>query len=338
MRTINKIILLFVLMLCGIVFVQAALWQNDEKWVSVRHEEQPALVSVKPGSSIRLVMSNLISEGLFRPNFSYRLWLRMAHLPAIEPGEYEYLNGESLADLWDKFSEGEVKLYPVRIIEGRTIHQFLPELKQLAYIKQDIKASDAQGLAKELALPYPSAEGLIAPTTLNVPRNTSLSSILQRCYTIQARWLKEAWANRSTKTPIKTPYEALVLASIIEKETAIAGERREISGVFNRRLEKGMRLQTDPTVIYGIGPSFNGDITRADLRRPTKWNTYVIKGLPPTPISTVGRLSIQAALHPLPGNTLYFVASGDGGHVFSTTLSQHNKAVKQYLSRSRNDK
>jgi len=154
--------------------------------------------------------------------------------------------------------------------------------------------------------------------------------VLRQAFDAMRDFLERAWATRAPDLPYRSPYEALIMASIIEKETGVAAERARIAGVFVRRLKKKMRLQTDPTVIYGLGKNFDGNLRRRDLRRPNPYNTYLNRGLPPTPIALPGRAAIEAALHPAPGKALYFVARGDGTHAFSTTLEQHNRAVKQY--------
>ena len=180
-------------------------------------------------------------------------------------------------------------------------------------------------------------EGLFLPETYRFPRNTTDRDILKQAYGLMQKALEEEWQDRAADTPATSPYEALVLASIVEKETARADERERIAGVFARRLDKRMRLQTDPTVIYGIGPEFNGNLTRRDLRTDTPYNTYTRHGMPPTPIAMPGRAAIRAALHPAAGEELFFVATGigDGSHKFSRTKDEHDAAVREYLKRLR---
>ena len=178
-------------------------------------------------------------------------------------------------------------------------------------------------------------EGRFFPDTYSFPRRTTGLDVLARALQRMDQVLAEEWEGRAPGLPLKTPYEALILASIIEKETGLAAERPQIAGVFVRRLNQGMRLQTDPTVIYGMGERFAGNIRRTDLQEATPYNTYLIRGLPPTPIALPGRAAIHAALHPAAGEDLYFVARGDGGHVFSATLDQHNQAVRDFQLRQR---
>jgi UPF0755 protein len=178
-------------------------------------------------------------------------------------------------------------------------------------------------------------EGWLFPDTYFYSKGDSVTKLFKRAITKMQKVLAEEWQTKAEGLPYKNPYEALIMASIIEKETGISGERNKIAGVFVRRLNRRMKLGTDPTVIYGIGPSFNGDITFKDLRTKTPYNTRIIKGLPPTPIAMPSRASINAALHPENGDSLYFVADGSGGHYFSKTLEEHNRAVRRYVALSR---
>ena len=230
-----------------------------------------------------------------------------------------------------------MKLYSFTIVEGWNHWELLQALHQHAFIAATLSDEDWGGLLEELGATAGHPEGLFLPETYRFPRNTSDREILRQAFGLMQEVLEEEWAGRQEELPISTPYEALILASIIEKETARADERERISGVFSRRLEKRMRLQTDPTVIYGIGPDFNGNLTRRDLRTDTPYNTYTRNGLPPTPIAMPGRAAIHAALHPAPGKELYFVATGlgDGSHAFSETKAQHDDAVAEYLRRLR---
>jgi len=190
-------------------------------------------------------------------------------------------------------------------------------------------------IAQKLGIEQQKLEGLFLAETYHFPFGTTDLEILKRANRRLEKILDQHWANRQPNLPIKTPYEALILASIIEKETAIASERGRIASVFVNRLNKRMRLQTDPTVIYGLGDAYDGNLRKKDLRTPTPFNTYTIFGLPPTPIAMAGEASIKAALNPEQSNYLYFVASGSGGHVFSKTLNEHNRAVRAYLKQLR---
>ncbi|MFO1420539.1 MAG: endolytic transglycosylase MltG [Candidatus Competibacteraceae bacterium] len=186
-----------------------------------------------------------------------------------------------------------------------------------------------------LGRPGEHPEGRFLPDTYHFPAGFTDEAFLRRALAAMDRRLAEAWASRAPDLPLSDPYQALILASIIEKETAVSAERTDIAGVFARRLRKGMRLQADPTVIYGLGGAFDGDLRRQDLAADTPYNTYARKGLPPTPIALPGSDSLDAAVHPASGDALYFVATGEGGHVFSSTLEQHDRAVRRYQSKGR---
>ncbi|MGB1581137.1 MAG: endolytic transglycosylase MltG [Nevskiales bacterium] len=248
----------------------------------------------------------------------------------IHVGEYDLTKHNSAWNLLLAMVAGDVIQYSFTIIEGWNIHQVLTALAANTKVTQTEPALTPQSLAKALALNSETAEGWLLPDTYLFPKGITDLSVLKRAYAGMQKTLETAWAQRVDALPYKNAYEALIMASIIEKETAVAAERRQIAGVFVRRLQKGMLLQTDPTVIYGIGPDFDGNIRRTDLRKDTPYNTYTRSGLPPTPIAMPGKASIEAALDPADGQSLYFVSRGDGTHVFSETLQQHNAAVDRY--------
>jgi len=237
-----------------------------------------------------------------------------------------------------QFTSGAVRLYSFTIIEGWNQWDLLRALHEDPHIDAELTDEDWPAFLEELGagdIRHP--EGLFLPETYRFPRNSTDRDVLTQAYGLMQNVLAEEWSGRASDAATKTPYEALILASIVEKETARADERPRISGVFTRRLAKRMRLQTDPTVIYGIGRAFNGNLTRKDLRTDTPYNTYTRRGLPPTPIAMPGRDAINAALHPASGEELYFVATGldDGSHAFSVTKEQHDDAVAEYLRRLR---
>jgi UPF0755 protein len=218
--------------------------------------------------------------------------------------------------------------FSVTFVEGETFTQALTRLRHLDYIEHDLDPT--LEIAPALGLPYSHPEGLFFPETYFYRAGTKESEILRRAHQKLEQVLQRQWQLRDEMTPLQSPYEALILASIIEKETAKAEERPLIASVFTNRLHKNMRLQTDPTVIYGLGSEFDGNLTKNHLRTKTPYNTYKINGLPPTPIALVGEEAIAAALNPVPTEYLYFVAKGDGSHEFSETLKAHNAAVRQY--------
>lgn len=296
---------------------------------------------IEPGTSLRSVSRKLADAGVIDSEMLFRLWGRWeGQAGSIQAGDYLIKKGTTPAQLLEQFTSGDVRLYSFTIIEGWNQWELLDALHKHEHINASLTAEDWPALLDALDAGTQHPEGLFLPETYRFPRNTPDRDVLRQAYDLMQEVLAEEWANRDNDLPISTPYEALILASIIEKETARGDERPRIAGVFTRRLQKRMRLQTDPTVIYGIGPGFNGNLTRRDLRTDTPYNTYTRGGLPPTPIAMPGRDSINAALHPAPGEELYFVATGlgDGSHTFSVTKEQHDAAVAEYLRRLRNNR
>jgi len=296
--------------------------------------ETPVVFEIQRGDSLRGVARRLAAEGwLDRPQ--YLVWLgRESGLAGrIQPGEYRIEPDTRPRVLLERFARGAVIQYPVTIVEGWTVPQLRAYLRELDFLQHTLEGVPDVDLLQTLGLPPGHPEGRFLPDTYHFPRGTPDRAVLRRAYRAMAEYLAQAWEGRDPDLPLETPYEALILASIVEKETGLASERPQIAGVFIRRLKRGMRLQTDPTVIYGMGADFDGNIRRRDLRRDTPYNTYTRKGLPPTPIALPGRAAIDAVLHPAPGDALYFVARGDGSHQFSATLAEHNRAVRKYQLR-----
>jgi len=293
---------------------------------------------IASGASLHSVSEELAQRHIIdRPAF-FRLYARWrGQSGSIKAGDYLLESGATPADLLDQFTAGEVRLYSFTIIEGWNQWELLSALHAHEYLESSLTEEDWAALLEGLGAPTSYPEGLFLPETYRFPRGTTDRALLKQAYELMQATLAEEWASRSADLPISTPYEALILASIVEKETARADERARIAGVFVRRLQKRMRLQTDPTVIYGIGKGFNGNLTRRDLQTDTPYNTYTRSGLPPTPIALPGRAAIHAALHPAEGEELYFVATGlgDGSHSFSATKEEHDQAVADYLRRLR---
>jgi UPF0755 protein len=229
-----------------------------------------------------------------------------------------------------KLAGGEVIQHAITLIEGQTFREMLALIAANDKIVHTLDGASAGEIMARLGHEGENPEGRFLPDTYHFPQGTTDLAFLQRAYNAMERLLAGEWAARARGLPLNTPYEALTLASIVEKETGLAEERPAIAGVFIRRLLKGMRLQTDPTVIYGLGERFDGDLRAGDLRTDTPYNTYTREGLPPTPIAMPGAASIHAVLHPDKGDTLYFVANGNGGHYFSRTLKEHESAVQKF--------
>ena len=268
----------------------------------------------------------------------YARWTEKAG--RVHAGEYFIADGASPREILEQFTSGAVQLYSFTIIEGWNRWDLLRALHSDPNMDASMTDEDWPALLDELGAETTHPEGLFLPETYHFPSNTSDRAVLRQAFELLQKTLTEEWAEKSESTVVSSPYEALILASIIEKETARADERQRIAGVFTRRLEMRMRLQTDPTVIYGIGRDFNGNLTRTDMRTATPYNTYTQRGLPPTPIAMSGRAAIHAALHPAEGEELYFVATGngDGSHKFSATKEEHDDAVAAYLRQLRSNR
>lgn len=249
---------------------------------------------------------------------------------SLQAGEYIVTRGMSARDLFTAMVSGKVRQLSVTLLEGWNYHQILSALHSHPDIVRKLPSDEPEAVAAAVGIEGTHPEGWFFPDTYRFVSRTSDVELLRLAYQAMVRVLDQEWQNRADNLPYATSYEALIMASIVEKETGLASERGEIAGVFVRRLQRGMLLQTDPTVIYGIGKAFDGNIRRDDLRRDTPYNTYTRAGLPPTPIAAAGRESIHAALHPAEGESLYFVSRGDGSHQFSKSLDEHNQAVRKY--------
>mgnify|MGYP000609609667 CR=1 FL=1 len=253
----------------------------------------------------------------------------------IKAGEYFLEEGTTPRALLHIVVSGKVVQHQITVIEGSTFREMLTEIASQPKLESTLTESSDDEIIERLGIEGEHTEGRFFPDTYNYNKGMSDVDILQRAHRKMENVLSTLWQKRDEKLPYKTPYDALIMASIVEKETAVDTEREQIAGVFIRRLKKGMRLQTDPTVIYGLGSEYQGNLTRVHLKQLTPYNTYRIKGLPPTPIALPGQRSIYAALHPDESNSLYFVAKGDGTHMFADTLEQHNKNVDQFQRKRR---
>jgi len=288
-------------------------------------------VELRPGQSFASFAETLGEAGLVpRP----MLWTALARVTGtarrVQAGEYWVRVGDTPAVLLDRLLAGEVIAYEVTLLEGWTVKQALVELAAQESLTHDLQSVDETTLLGVLGLPEGNAEGLFYPDTYRYERGTTDADILRRANRKLQDVLATLWEGRAAGLPYTSPYEALIVASLIEKETGREEDRARIAQVFATRLRKGMRLQTDPSVIYGIGQAFDGNLTRAHLKTDTPYNTYTRKGLPPTPIALVGSRSIEAALHPAAGDFLYFVSRGDGTSHFSVSLEEHEAAVRRY--------
>ncbi len=307
-------------------------------WFGLNYLREPlptaaaALVfEVTPGSSLTSVSRQLDELGVVKYPRILGLWARFQGVAnAIKAGEYAVADAQTPAQLLANLVAGKAVQYRLTLVEGWTFSEALAQIHRNPKIAHTLAGKPIAQVAAQMGLSVSNPEGLLYPDTYFFTANTSDLELLKRAHQRLNTVLSEAWEQRLGALPFASAYEALVMASIIEKESGASSERGQIAGVFIRRLEIGMRLQSDPTVIYGMAESYDGDIRSADLRQVTTYNTYRINGLPPTPIALAGVESITAALNPLPGDSLYFVARGDGTHYFSSSLEEHNAAVARF--------
>lgn len=295
--------------------------------------ESPQVFEVPQGAVFQQIVDALEAQGIIETVWPYQVLAQVApdRVNGLRAGEFKLEPGMTGNEMLAHLSSNQVVTYQVTIPEGWTFAQMRRELATSPKLEHRTRGmTDAQVMAA-LGHAGEHPEGRFFPDTYRYHKGMTDLSVLERAYERMEAMLHDAWASRSDGLPIETPYQALILASLIERETGVAKERRRIAGVFVRRLERGMRLQTDPTVIYGMGEDYDGNITHADLRRETPYNTYVIEGLPPTPIAMPGEGALEAAVDPASGDALYFVARGDGSHYFSSTLAEHNAAVRRYI-------
>lgn len=328
MRVI-PIVLLLVLM--AAVLLGWHGWREWQRFQSVPLNPDGELnLWLAPGSSYAGMVRDLQRLGLARPRWEWRVLGRVL-TPTIKAGEYRIERGTDLRGLLDQLARGDIRQHRLTVVEGWTLDRFRAELSADPRLRTEAaELSDAE-LMERLGCGGCFAEGWFLPETYFFTRGSSDLDLLQRAHTAMKDALAVSWAERDPAVPMASPEELLVLASIIERETGATAERKRVAGVFARRLELGMRLQTDPTVIYGLGPDFDGRLRRIHLRADHPWNTYTRHGLPSTPIALPGRASLRAAARPAAGTALYFVSRGDGTHQFSDTLEQHNAAVNRYI-------
>ncbi len=296
-------------------------------------------IEVQPGSYYSQLISQIKDNNGHGAAWQWQILGRwQGYQSQIKSGEYRFTRKDTPRSLLDAIAENRVIQYAWTVVEGQTWQQVQHQLSRLTLKNRLLTDQSERQIIELLGIQAPSMEGQLLPETYHYTRDDCDLQLLQRANRALQEVVQQAWQTRQPDLALKSPYELLILASIIEKETAVDSERSLISGVFNRRLKKNMRLQTDPTVIYGVGQAYDGDITYQHLRTDTPYNTYTRHGLPPTPIAMAGADSIYAAGQPNDGRELYFVASGDGGHVFSETYRQHQQAVSNYLKKQQHDK
>lgn len=321
LKRLVLLVVFFIILLCWFVFVYTPASQ-------LSHE---GFVEIKRGQSFNSLCRNVKADGFVDYCGPLKWYSKFyPELRKIKAGVYSFDKTDTVLSMLNKVSLGKQHLFSVTLIEGKTVKEWLQTTADNNYLTHDLQGKTNEDIAKILKLPFKSAEGLFFPDTYSFYVGQSESEVLTIAFNRMQALMTEAWQSRQTTLPLKSPYEALILASIIEKETGAAKERIDISAVFINRINKKMRLQTDPTVIYGMGDKFKGNITKADLRRKTPYNTYRINGLPPTPIAMPSKAAVFAAVNPSNVDYLYFVSKGNGEHKFSKTLSEHNQAVRKY--------
>jgi UPF0755 protein len=286
---------------------------------------------VPPGTSLQQLAQDLHARNMIEyPRLFILLGYEMDVARRLQAGEYRLTTGMKPRTLLQLLVDGKVIQHAITLVEGQTFRETLQRIHAHPFIRNTLQGVEDAEIMKRLGHPGVHPEGRFLPDTYHFTRGTTDLVFLERAFAAMSTYLETAWPDRDADLPLQTPAEALILASIVEKETGLAEERPVIAGVFVRRLQRGMRLQTDPTVIYGLGEQFDGNLRRRDLENDTPYNTYTRDGLPPTPIAMPGIAAIAAVLHPAAGDSLYFVSRGDGSHYFSSTLEEHNLAVDKY--------
>jgi UPF0755 protein len=294
-------------------------------------KQVPMEFNLKPGSNLSALSRQMVEAGVMQDAWRFRILVRaLGKANKIKAGYYTLNQSVTPIQLLDKLTAGDVSLREIVFIEGWTFAQMRDALDAHPLVRHDTKDMSEREVLQTLGVPLNHAEGWFFPAKYYIDAGSSDVSILRRAYDTMQQHIQTAWISRDAGLPYATPTEALIMASIIEKETGAVAERPLIAAVFINRLRKGMRLQTDPTVIYGLGAQYDGNIHKRDLMADTPYNTYTRAGLPPTPIAMPGLASLLAALHPAKSDALYFVAKGDGSHYFSNNLDEHNRAVARY--------
>lgn len=320
-----------ILLLGCILLIGLVLWSSLFKKYPVEGAKQ--MLSISQGDTYSGFIDRLAKENKVSFAVVLKLYQKFMIHDSMKAGVYELRQGMSVREVLDLLSNAEnAQMNRILVIEGTTFKQLVENLKKDDLVKKEVVNLPYAQMLQALNIPYQHPEGLFAPDTYFFAKGESDKKILTKLYQLQTKALDEAWAKRAADLPYQNKYDALIMASIIEKETSLDAELSQVSGVFVRRLKLGMRLQTDPTVIYGMGDQYHGNITRKDLRTPTPYNTYTQAGLPPTPIALPSQKAIQAAMHPDQSDNIYFVATGNGGHKFTANLQAHNRAVQEYLS------
>lgn len=337
-RLVQKIF--FFISVAIFIFAIALFFQFSQfRAQPINLKTESIVFEIKPGSNIKTIAKDLRDQSLIEDHW---LLIILAKLEGVETkikaGEYRLKPDMTPMALLDEFVNGSPVQYQHTIIEGRSFKEMRASIYQNDVLLKTTEDMTGKEIMTLLGQPDMHPEGQFLPDTYSFPKGTSDVQFMKRAHQSMQKVLQDEWQKRDKNLPLETPYEALILASIIEKETGAAHERPLIASAFIQRLKKNMKLQTDPTIIYGMGDEYQGDIRYKDLRKDTPYNTYIHRGLTPTPIAMPGKLAIQAALHPADSKAIYFVSKGDGTHYFSETLQEHNKAVRKYQLKGRKPK
>ncbi len=325
--------LLLVLIAAAVLLVGAGAWwlQRPLDLEAADGAALPLAVQIEAGSSARGAAQVLVNAGVQTPPLLLFAWFRLSgQSRAIKAGHYELDAGLTPRSLLDKLVKGDQALRSLTLVEGWNFREVLQAVRQSPDLAQDLEGLSAADIMARIGYAGRHPEGRFFPDTYRMVRGASAASVLRQAAQAMDQRLAQAWAQRAPDAVVKTPEQALILASIIEKETGVDSDRTLVGGVFNNRLRIGMRLQTDPSVIYGLGERFDGNLRKADLLADTPYNSYTRAGLPPTPIAMPGWASLMAAVQPAQTPALYFVARGDGSSHFSASLAEHNAAVQRY--------
>ncbi len=327
------LIAIIIFLVIGIIILKMSLF----KTYPVEGKKQ--MLSINTGETYTGFIDSLAADHKVNFPIILKLYRKAFIHDSLKAGVYEVRQGMNMRQVLEMISNiDNAEMIRVQVIDGTTFKTLQERLKKDPLVEKSVVNMSNAEMMKALDIPYSHPEGLFAPDTYFFGKGESDKKILTDLYKRQMKILDDAWEKRVSGLPYQDKYQALIMASIVEKETSINSEMNQVAGVFIRRLKLGMRLQTDPTVIYGMGDKYTGKITKDDLRTPTAYNTYTMSGLTPTPIALPSKKAIEAAMHPDDSNNIYFVATGNGGHKFTANLQDHNKAVQEYLSvmRSKN--